>query len=265
MKKNVKASAVILFVVITIIIAGCAGVLNPARYFKANPEVKKFLDQYPDADFRLTHFSAEESNAEFENIKKICGKELKAGKELYKAEIDDKASGLSVVAYLDMETQLMECVRKFGAELNQDNKDDDNNNNNNNNNNLGQGDKFSKDDLTFCKKLSVCEQATIDIKGKGSEGSSQDTYGFSVLGKEGNICSVELSVKEIASEDLKAFEKTSVICKQEWSSKFEKIASFNADACKKYIDTLISSTLNHAADKDSTLCAGTLREKLLKK
>jgi len=264
LKKNLKTFAVVLLVALAIILVGCSNFLSPAKYFKANPEVKKFLDQYPDADFQLTHFSAEESTSEFANIKKICGKNLKAGKELYKAEINDKASGLSVVAYLDMETQLIECVRKFGTESNQDNKFN-HDGKTNKDNDVSQDDKVSQNDLTFCKKLSACEQTSIEIKGKGSNNSSQDIYGFSVLGKDGNSCLVQLSAKNIESEDLKSFEKTSVTCKQEWSSKFEKIASFNENACKKYIDTLITSTLNHAADEKSTLCTGTLREKLLKR
>ncbi len=114
--KMKKRGLIISTILLAVFITGCAGFLNPAGFFKADPEIKKFLEQYPDADFTLTHYSPEESSSEFANIQKICGKELKAGKELYKAEIKDSASGLSVIAYFDMENQLMECVRKFGTE-----------------------------------------------------------------------------------------------------------------------------------------------------
>ncbi|HIH43341.1 TPA: hypothetical protein HA246_06890 [Candidatus Woesearchaeota archaeon] len=116
MQKRGNLAVLVLLAIVVLVIAGCAGVLNPAGFFKADPEIRKFLDEYPDADFTLTHYSAEESTAEFTNIQKICGKELKAGKELYKAEIKDASTGLSVIAYFDMENQLMECVRKFGTE-----------------------------------------------------------------------------------------------------------------------------------------------------
>src|SRR3989344_3132992 len=116
MQKRGNLPVLVLLAIVVLLIAGCAGVLNPAGFFKADPEIQKFLDEYPDADFTLTHYSAEESASEFANIQKICGKDLKVGKELYKAEIKDSSTGLSVIAYFDMENQLMECVRKFGTE-----------------------------------------------------------------------------------------------------------------------------------------------------
>ncbi len=114
MKKRGNLAVLVLLSIAVLTLAGCAGVLNPAGFFKADPEIQKFLEEYPDADFTLTHFSAEESVSEFANIQKICGKELKTGKELYKAEIKDPATSLSIISYFDMENQLMECVRKFG-------------------------------------------------------------------------------------------------------------------------------------------------------
>ncbi|MDO8661153.1 MAG: hypothetical protein Q7K43_04645, partial [Candidatus Woesearchaeota archaeon] len=85
-------------------------------------------------------------------------KELKTGKELYKAEIKDAASGLSVISYFDMENQLMECVRKFGTEMKitdvNDKKNDDNNNNKNNNN----GDKK---DMPFLISPAASSAATV--------------------------------------------------------------------------------------------------------
>ncbi len=254
MRKSAKAkiSFTTLFAasatILAIILAGCAGVLNPAGYFKADPQIKKFLTEYPDADLTFTHYSAEESINEFANIQKICGKELKTGKELYKAEINDKASGLNVVAYLDVETQLMECVRKFGAEEARSDQG-----------NIKPSQDDAKQDLAFCKKLSVCEKATLEI----NSGKTGDAYSFSVLGLNKEACSVELSVKE--TQNLKQLEGSSVACMQEWSKKFEKIANFDGKTCKRYIDLLIKNTLNHAADEKSAICQGELRERLLKK
>lgn len=109
-----KIGALGILVVISIVIAGCGTFFSPEALFKANPEINDFLDKYPNADFTLVHFNDKESVSELSRIKDICGKELAEGKELYKAEINDTDSGLSIIAYLDVRGQAMECVRKFG-------------------------------------------------------------------------------------------------------------------------------------------------------
>lgn len=109
-----KTGVLGILLVTSILLAGCGAFFNPEALFKANPEINDFLGRYPNSDFTLVHFSAEESVSEISNIKNICGKELASGKELYKAEISDADSGLSIIAYLDVQGEAIECVRKFG-------------------------------------------------------------------------------------------------------------------------------------------------------
>ena len=116
------------------------------------------------------------------------------------------------------------------------------------------------DALDFCKKLSTCSEASINIE----DSSTKDRYRLDVLGKDAETCSIGLSLEKANTVRFVEIEKLGVVCNQEWDDKFEKIASFDEQTCMKYIDTLMLNTLHYAADKDSTKCRGELRERLIR-
>jgi len=97
-----------------ILLLACDPTRNPQGLFMQDPQVASFLEEYPDADIIILHYTKDESMAESVIMKEVCGKGLSEAKDIYKAEI--KASGLNLIAYLDYKTGMMECVRKFGTE-----------------------------------------------------------------------------------------------------------------------------------------------------
>src|SRR3989338_10152727 len=113
MKRGQGITSVFLLVIM-LSITGCFFSPNIETVFLTNPQVEEFLAQYPNAEVKIVHYTAEESSQLATEIADVCKKQLSSLKELYKAEISDQASGLRVVAYLDADEKVMECVRKFG-------------------------------------------------------------------------------------------------------------------------------------------------------
>ncbi|MEK6857001.1 MAG: hypothetical protein AABX39_00245 [Nanoarchaeota archaeon] len=114
-------------------------------------------------------------------------------------------------------------------------------------------------EVSFCQKLSKCEQASLEI----TDSTTKDIYELTVLGINENFCSTGLSLVEAHTEKLKPLEKSKAVCDQEWSQKFEKIASFDEQTCKKYVDSLTINLLTNIADEKSIICTGELRERLI--
>src|SRR3989344_6172890 len=104
----------IFLLVILLSITGCFFSPSIETLFLTNSQVEEFLAQYPNAEVKIVHYTAEESSQLATEMADVCKKQLSSPKELYKAEISDQASGLRVVAYLDADEKVMECVRKFG-------------------------------------------------------------------------------------------------------------------------------------------------------
>ncbi len=116
-------------------------------------------------------------------------------------------------------------------------------------------------ELAFCQKLSKCETGSLEVE----DNKTKDVYGLSILGKQNNSCEIGLSLQKAGTEKLKPLEKLEAVCSQKWNSKFEKIANFTEPACKKYIDSLTINLMANAANQNSTICTGKLREELVKK
>ncbi|MBU0530391.1 MAG: hypothetical protein KKC05_01845 [Nanoarchaeota archaeon] len=100
---------------IIVSISGCT-TLNPEDLAFANPLVKQFMDDYPNAEIHITHFTAEQSEQILENISAQCGNPFITTKDYYRVTIDDPDSGLEVVAWIDWEKQEIECAVKYGTE-----------------------------------------------------------------------------------------------------------------------------------------------------
>ena len=104
----------VFLILVMLSITGCFFSPSIETLFLTNSQVEEFLAQYPNAEVKIVHYTAEESSQLATEMADVCKKQLSSPKELYKAEISDQASGLRVVAYLDAEEKVMECVRKFG-------------------------------------------------------------------------------------------------------------------------------------------------------
>jgi len=78
--------------------------------------VKAFLEENPNADIQVVHYSVEEAAAELATYNEVCKTAFTSGKEMYKAKIVDSAKGLKLFVYVDAKTKSFDCVRKFGAE-----------------------------------------------------------------------------------------------------------------------------------------------------
>lgn len=97
-----------------VLVSGCISA-DPATLAKLNPMVQEFLNEHPDAEIRVTHYSEEEAKAILGTIEEECQKEGITAKEYYRISIEDKASDLEVTAWIDWENQVIECAIKEGS------------------------------------------------------------------------------------------------------------------------------------------------------
>ncbi len=100
-----------------VFLSGCLNI-SPEALAMANPLVKQFMEQYPNAKITVTHFTAEQSGQILENISAECGNPYMTAKEYYRISIDDPDSGLKAIAWVDWETKNIECAVKYGGGLN---------------------------------------------------------------------------------------------------------------------------------------------------
>lgn len=99
-----------IFAVFTLLAAGCT--ISPEQLVTANPIVKDFLRQYPNAEVKITFFSKAESERMLNSIKEDCGKDSLQAKNYYKVTIEDPTSGLFILSWLDWDNKIVECVLK---------------------------------------------------------------------------------------------------------------------------------------------------------
>ena len=98
----------IIFVIFALLAAGCS--ISPEQLVTANPIVKDFLKQYPNAEVKITFFSKAESEKMLNLIKGNCGKDDLQAKNYYKVTIEDTESGLFILSWLDWDNKIVECV-----------------------------------------------------------------------------------------------------------------------------------------------------------
>lgn len=105
-----------LFLTWVVLISGCVGI-KPEDVARANPIVRDYLREYPNAEIRVTHFSKEEAQYFLGNLREGCENPQLAAKELYRAIIEDEASGFSVVAWIDWKNKTIDCVLGKGESI----------------------------------------------------------------------------------------------------------------------------------------------------
>jgi len=102
-------------VIMIISISGCTSI-SPESLALANPLVDQFMEEYPNAEVQVTHFTTEQSEQIIEDIRADCGNPFMEAQDFYKITIVDSESGLDVVAWVNWETKDIECAIKKGTE-----------------------------------------------------------------------------------------------------------------------------------------------------
>ncbi len=124
LKQKLKLLSIML--ISLLIFSGCSNYLtfDPTALIKAHPQVQTFLQEYPNAELQLTHFTANESIALTDEMQENCGKTFTA-KEMYRFYVDDPDSSLKIIGYLDVAAQNIECIKKYSNEQQTSNKKTD--------------------------------------------------------------------------------------------------------------------------------------------
>ncbi len=112
MKKKYHVLGFVL--VFVVFLSGCLG-MSPETMAFANPLVKQFMSEYPNAQIQVTHFTVEQVSDMLENISSECSNPYMKAKDMYRITIDDPESGLKVVAWIDWENRKIECAVKYGT------------------------------------------------------------------------------------------------------------------------------------------------------
>jgi hypothetical protein len=95
--------------------SGCVNI-DPEAIALANPMIKKFMEEHPNAEVVITHLSQEEVSSYIDAIREDCGNPYIDATEMYKINITDPDSGLYAVVWLNWEDKVVECAIKYGNE-----------------------------------------------------------------------------------------------------------------------------------------------------
>ena len=104
-------SFVIALVAVMFVAAGCTALFDPVALAKANGQVKEFLDEYPNAEFSIVQYTANESTYLSDEFEENCAKQL-TPKAMYRFYLNDPDSGLELIGYIDESSQAIDCIKK---------------------------------------------------------------------------------------------------------------------------------------------------------
>jgi len=102
-----------LIILSIVAISGCTD-MGPEALVFSDPFIMDFLNQYPNAQIIINHFSREESVNIIENITDECGSPYVNAKEYYRIAINDPANEANVVAWIDWEAKTIKCSVRYG-------------------------------------------------------------------------------------------------------------------------------------------------------
>jgi eight-cysteine-cluster-containing protein len=113
---NMKPQIPLLMISIAalVLVSGCISA-DPATFAKLNPMVQEFMNEHPNAEIRVTHYTEEEAQAILGTIEEECQKDGITAKEYYRISIEDAETDLKVTAWIDWENQVIECAVKTGG------------------------------------------------------------------------------------------------------------------------------------------------------
>ncbi len=102
----------LLLSVLVVFSSGC--ISDPTAFARAIPMVNDFLEEHPNAELSIVHYSASEAEGILDQVKEDCGKLTVEAKEFYFINLTDPSTGLVVRAWIDWEGKIVECVFKEG-------------------------------------------------------------------------------------------------------------------------------------------------------
>ena len=114
MKKRVFALLMILPLLLQV--PGCAMLeystpsLTPFDIALQSPEIRNFMDKYPNAQTSLDYYPESEILAILSMIKKDCNNINIEAQELYKLVLTDPTSKLSKTVWIDWREKKVECI-----------------------------------------------------------------------------------------------------------------------------------------------------------
>ena len=97
-------------IILIILIAGCTSPGDPAEIAKSNNIVENFLEDYPQAEIRTTHFDQRTIRNIIDDIHRDCNSTNITLMELYRVEIEDLDTGMNVITWIDAVNVSILCV-----------------------------------------------------------------------------------------------------------------------------------------------------------
>lgn len=114
MHNGVKALIPVIFSALVMAGSGCIS-MDPQALAMASPMVQGFLAEHPNAEIKITHFTAEQAEQIIEQIRSECDNPYIGAKEFYRVNMTDPDTDLVAVAWIDWESRQIECVWKIGT------------------------------------------------------------------------------------------------------------------------------------------------------
>jgi eight-cysteine-cluster-containing protein len=95
--------------------SGCTGI-DPTAIATSNSMVQQFLDEHPNAEIKLTHFTAEQAKNMIDQIRSDCDNPYLDEKEFYRVNVTDPDTDFFAVVWIDWTNRSIECVYKIGTD-----------------------------------------------------------------------------------------------------------------------------------------------------
>ncbi len=115
-----KRYMLVFTVFVAVIVAGCSVAISPESVIKNNPNVKSFLNDYPNSEFVLVYYNVNESEGLTEEYIMNCGKEL-IPKNMYKFTVSDIDTEFYLIGYFDNDNNIVECIKKHSSQKTSEN------------------------------------------------------------------------------------------------------------------------------------------------
>jgi eight-cysteine-cluster-containing protein len=115
MKTKARPLAVLSFLSFVVFVSGCTG-LDPVALAQGNELIKQFMAEHPNAQIKVTHYTAEQSKAIIGQIRQDCDNPYLDEKEYYKVNVSDPETNFYAVVWIEWSTKTVECVYKLGTE-----------------------------------------------------------------------------------------------------------------------------------------------------
>jgi len=106
LKQSALIAALLVFIIVT---SGCVNI-DPEAIAMSHPVIKQFMEEHPNANLKVNHYTESEVSDIIEIIRDECQKEEIEPKEFYLVNITDE--GFNAIAWIDGGEQVVECAFK---------------------------------------------------------------------------------------------------------------------------------------------------------